>query len=128
MRRRSGVKPSTAALDITWLGIILKTAIAAWRMPVDLNEFESAKLLLRSKGLINRPASRDRRPTPEEIEQIRAYFQRSQKVRPSAIIPMEDIMDFAIASSRRQEEITRPQLTPDWLCQSAAISRSQLYS
>ncbi|WPJ21731.1 integrase family [Bacillus phage vB_BpuM-ZY1] len=107
MRRRSGVKPSTTALDITWLGIILKTAVAAWRMPVDLNEFESAKLLLRSKGLISRPASRDRRPTLEEIEQLRGYFQRSQKIRPSAIIPMEDIMDFAIASSRRQEEITR---------------------
>lgn len=107
MRRRSGVKPSTTAQDITWLGIILKTAVAAWRMPVDLNEFESAKLLLRSKGLISRPASRDRRPTLKEIEQLRAYFQRSQKIRPSAIIPMEDIMDFAIASSRRQEEITR---------------------
>ncbi|WP_144981675.1 hypothetical protein [Halomonas sp. C22] len=26
MRRRSGIKPSTTAQDITWLGIILKTA------------------------------------------------------------------------------------------------------
>ncbi|RUR46240.1 tyrosine-type recombinase/integrase [Vreelandella populi] len=107
MRRRSGVKASTTSLDITWLGIILKTAAAAWRMPVNLSEFESAKLLLRSKGMISRPESRDRRPTLEEIEQVRAYFQRSQKIRPSAIIPMEDIMDFAIASARRQEEITR---------------------
>lgn len=107
MRRQSGIKPSTINQDITWLGIIMKTAVAAWRMPADLNEFEAAKLLLRSKGLIGRPASRDRRPTPGEIERIRAYFQRSQKVRPSAIIPMEDIMDFAIATSRRQEEITR---------------------
>lgn len=107
MRRQSGIKPSTINQDITWLGIIMKTAVAAWRMPADLNEFEAAKLLLRSKGLIGRPASRDRRPTPGEIEQIRAYFQRSQKIRPSALIPMEDIMDFAIATSRRQEEITR---------------------
>ena len=107
MRRRSGVKASTASLDMTWLGIILKTAVAAWRMPVNLNEFESAKLLLNSKGLISRPASRDRRPTVDEIERLRAYFVRSQKIRPSALIPMEDIMDFAIASARRQEEITR---------------------
>lgn len=107
MRRQSGIKPSTINQDITWLGIIMKTAVAAWRMPADLNEFEAAKLLLRSKGLIGRPASRDRRPTLGEIERIRAYFQRSQKIRPSAIIPMEDIMDFAIATSRRQEEITR---------------------
>lgn len=107
MRRRSGVQASTTSQDITWLGIILKTAAAAWRMPVDLNEFESAKLLLRSKGLISRPEARERRPTLEELEQVRAYFQRSQKIRPSAIIPMEDIMDFAIASSRRQAEITR---------------------
>ncbi|OBX33692.1 hypothetical protein A8U91_02733 [Halomonas elongata] len=107
IRRNSGIKPSTINQDITWLGIILKTAAAAWKMPVELNEFESAKLLMRSKGLISRPGSRDRRPTSEEIEQIRAYFRRSQRIRPSAIIPMEDIMDFAIASSRRQEEITR---------------------
>ncbi|MBB3141254.1 tyrosine-type recombinase/integrase [Halomonas organivorans] len=107
IRRDSGIKPSTINQDITWLGIILKTAAAAWKMPVELNEFESAKLLLRSKGLVSRPGSRDRRPTAEEIKQIRAYFRRSQRIRPSAIIPMEDIMDFAISSSRRQEEITR---------------------
>lgn len=107
MRRNSGIRPSTINQDITWLGIILKTAAAAWKMPVELNEFESAKVLLRSKGLISRSGSRDRRPTAEEVELIRTYCRRSQLIRPSAIIPMEDIMDFAIASSRRQEEITR---------------------
>ncbi|WP_227369869.1 site-specific integrase [Halomonas sp. M20] len=107
MRRDSGIKPQTVAQDITWLGIILRTASAAWKMPVDLNEFESAKLLMRSKGLIARPEKRDRRPSAAEIEAVRAYFRRSQKIRPSAVIPMEDIMDFAIASSRRLGEITR---------------------
>ncbi|WP_217987765.1 site-specific integrase [Halomonas salipaludis] len=109
MRRDSGIKPATINQDIVWLGIILKTAVAAWKMPADLSEFEAAKLLLRSKGLIGKSKSRDRRPTSVEIERLRAYFQRSQRIRPSAIIPMEDIMDFAIASSRRQEEITRLQ-------------------
>jgi len=107
MRRSSGIKPATINQDIVWLGIILKTAVAAWKMPVNLSEFEAAKLLLRSKGLIGKSKSRDRRPAPAEIERLRAYFQRSQRIRPSAIIPMEDIMDFAIASSRRREEITR---------------------
>ncbi len=55
IRRNSGIKPSTINQDITWLGIILKTAAAAWKMPVALNEFESAKLLMRSKGLVSRP-------------------------------------------------------------------------
>lgn len=109
MRKNSGIKPATINQDIVWIGIILKTAAAAWKMPVNLNDFEAAKLLLRSKGLISKPSSRDRRPTDAELEQIRVYFQRSQRIRPSAIIPMEDIMDFAIASSRRQEEITRLQ-------------------
>lgn len=107
MRRDSGIKPSTINQDVVWLGIILKTAAAAWKMPVELNEFESARLLLRSKGVIGRSSARDRRPTAGELERIRAYFQRSQRIRPSAIIPMEDIMDFAVATSRRQEEITR---------------------
>ncbi|MBD3898197.1 site-specific integrase [Halomonas sp. ML-15] len=107
MRSNSGIKPATINQDIVWLGIILKTAVAAWKMPVNLSEFEAAKLLLRSKGLIGKSKSRNRRPTQAEIERLRAYFQRSQRIRPSAIIPMEDIMDFAIVSSRRQEEITR---------------------
>ncbi|PMR78495.1 site-specific integrase [Halomonas urumqiensis] len=107
MRRNSGILPATINQDIVWLGIILKTAVAAWKTPVDLAEFEAAKLLLKSKGLIGKSKSRDRRPSAEEIERIRAYFQRSQRIRPSAIIPMEDIMGFAIATSRRQEEITR---------------------
>jgi len=107
LRRNSGVTPATVNLDITWLGIILRTAVAAWKMPVDLAEFEAAKVLLKSKRLIGKPRARDRRPTAEEIEQLRAYFRRSQRIRPTAIIPMEDIMDFAIASSRRREEITR---------------------
>lgn len=42
-----------------------------------------------------------------EPERIRAYFQRSQRIRPNAIIPMEGIMDFTVAISRRQEVITR---------------------
>ncbi|MGK0547382.1 site-specific integrase [Halomonas cupida] len=107
MRRDSGIKPSTINQDVVWLGIILKTAAAAWKMPVELNEFESARLLLRSKGVIGKSSARDRRPTAGELERIRAYIQRSQRIRPSAIIPMEDIMDFAVATSRRQEEITR---------------------
>ncbi|WP_045992884.1 site-specific integrase [Halomonas sp. S2151] len=107
MRRDSGIKPSTINQDVVWLGIILKTAAAAWKMPVELNEFESARLLLRTKGVIGKSSARDRRPTAGELERIRAYFRRSQRIRPSAIIPMEDIMDFAVATSRRQEEITR---------------------
>nr|WP_286009780.1 site-specific integrase [Salinicola sp. S1-1-2] len=76
-------------------------------MPVDLNEFESAKLLLRGKGLIAKAGERDRRPSEGEISRLRAFFQRSQRIRPSAILPMEDIMDFAIVSARRQAEIVR---------------------
>jgi len=87
LRRNSGVTPATVNLDITWLGIILRTAVAAWKMPVDLAEFEAAKVLLKSKRLIGKPRARDRRPTAEEIEQLRAYFRRSQRIRPTAIIP-----------------------------------------
>ncbi|SDK77357.1 Phage integrase family protein [Modicisalibacter muralis] len=107
MRRNMGIRPSTINQDIIWIGIILRTARAAWKMPAQIDDFEGAKLLLRSKGLIGRPESRTRRPSGSEIEKLRAYFRRSQQIRPTAILPMEDIMDFAIASARRREEITR---------------------
>lgn len=104
MRINSGVKPQTVYHDMSSLGMILRTAAAAWKMPVNLSEFEEARLLMRSKGLVTRADQRERRPTTGEIDKIRAHFRRSHR---RTMLPMEDLMDFAIASARRQDEITR---------------------
>ena len=50
-------------------------------------------------------ASRDRRPTLEELDRLMEHFGRIRENRPSSI-PMQKIVAFALFSTRRQEEIT----------------------
>ena len=58
----------------------------------------------RELRLVGRSKKRDRRPTPDELVRLHDYFSRRDD---RAEIPMNDIMDFAIESARRQSEICR---------------------
>lgn len=103
-RRNEGVSGSTANNDLVWLRVVCKTAVAAWKIPIDLTEIESAFIFCRSNGLIGRPKKRDRRPTKAELKKLSDYFKSRDE---RAAIPMHDIMWFAIYSGRREAEITR---------------------
>jgi len=103
-RRSEGVTGSTAANDLIWTRVVCKTAVAAWKIPIDLTEIESAFIFCRSNGLISRPKTRDRRPTTEELKTLSEYFKSRDN---RASIPMHDIMWFAIYTGRREAEITR---------------------
>ena len=48
---------------------------------------------------------RNRRPTLEELDRLMEHFGRIRENRPSSI-PMQQIVPFALFSTRRQEEIT----------------------
>jgi integrase len=54
--------------------------------------------------LIGKARKRARRPTPRELEQLRDYFARRDK---RSQIPMLAIMEFGLASARRESEICR---------------------
>ena len=103
-RRIAGTGPSTVNNDLVWLRIVLKTARAAWGMPVNLQAVEDAAHAARHLKLTAKSRQRDRRPTLAELEQLRAWYGRGDgRMR----IPMQDIIDFAIASTRRDDEICR---------------------
>jgi integrase len=103
-RRQEGAGPATAANDLIWLRQVLRAARVALGVPVPLQELDDAAEYLRQNRIIGKPKERDRRPTTSELEKLTFYFSR-RDVR--AEIPMLDIMQFAIHSARRQEEITR---------------------
>lgn len=105
-RQRSarGLAPATVNNDFVWLRNVLKVAYPAWRIPVTLDELEAAALVCRKYKLISKSRARTRRPTDKELNALSEYF-LSRDGR--ALIPMHDIMWFAIHSSRREAEICR---------------------
>ena len=102
--RLETVKPQTANNDLIWIESALKTAYPAFGIKVDLAEIEAAKVLCRKEGMIRKSQRRSRRPTPDELIRLDAFFSSRDG---RADIPMRDIMWFAVYSTRRQAEITR---------------------
>lgn len=103
-RRLEGIGPATAALDLVWLGVVLKAAKGASGLPVDPHVVEDARTTCVGLRLIGRSKRRNRRPTEDELKLL---YERWQRADGRSKTPMVDIVSFAIASARRQEEITR---------------------
>jgi integrase len=89
-----------------WIGVILRAAKSVKEFPVRPEIVQQARSACRELRLIAKPRKRTRRPTTEELTRLRVFF-KGRDAR--AEIPMTDIMDFAIASARRESEICRLQ-------------------
>lgn len=103
-RLLAGAKPSTAYMDLKWLRVVLKVARGAWGHPVQLDALNSGIHMALHLELVAESTRRERRPSDDELDRLRTWFEPSiQRSR----IPMRDVIDFAIASTRRQGEIFR---------------------
>lgn len=101
-RLNSGVMPQTANNDLIWWRIILKTARAAWGIPISIDPLDDAAMMARMHGMVAKSAERDRRPDLEELDRLMSYFSESR-----GLTPMIDIVPFQIFSARRISETTR---------------------
>lgn len=104
LRRVGGAGPATVINDLIWIGVVLRAAKSVRGLPVSPDIVAEARTACRELRLIGKARRRTRRPTADELAQLREHF-RSRDRR--AVIPMETIMDFAIASARRESEICR---------------------
>lgn len=103
-RREEGAGPATIGNDLIWMGQVLRSARGSLDVRADLALLSDARHELRSRKLLAKSRYRDRRLTkPEEKLLIDHFASRDAR----SLIPMVDIMQFALASSRREEEITR---------------------
>lgn len=101
IREDRGIKDVTASIDLTYLKGVLKIARALWREPVQPSIVDDAREILRYMGSLRRGNMRDRRPTPDELERLRAWFARSDSL-------TQDTFDFILASCfRPPSEIVR---------------------
>lgn len=102
-RRRMGAGPATVGNDLIWLRQVLRAARTGKKVPIDLQELDDAAEDLRRRGLVKKSRYRDRRLEPDEERRLLDYFAERDA---RAKIPMTDIVLFALATARRQAEIT----------------------
>jgi integrase len=103
-RRAEGACAATVANDLTWLGVVLRAAKSVKGLPVRPAIVEEARTACRELRLVGKSRKRNRRPTAEELERLKAFFSRRDA---RSEIPMVDIVAFAIHSARREAEICR---------------------
>ena len=103
-RRADGAGPATVMNDLVWIGVVLRAARNVKELPVRPEITHEARGACRELRLIAKPRRRARRPSAEELARLREYFARRDR---RARIPMQAVMDFAIASARREAEICR---------------------
>lgn len=101
-RRRDGVGPATAANDLVWLRTVVKAARANLDLHASLDAIADATEYLRSARTIAKSRLRERRLKEGEEQRLLDYLDGRKWS-----VPMGDIVRFALASTRRQEEITR---------------------
>jgi integrase len=103
-RRADGAGPATVINDLVWIGVVLRAAKNVRELPVRPEVAQEASGACRELRLISKPRRRARRPTVDELSRLREYFAGRDR---RAQIPMQAIVDFAIASARREAEICR---------------------
>ena len=100
------VQPQTVGNYLSHLGSIFTVARPAWGYPLDPRAMNDALVVTKKLGLSSKSRERDRRPTFPELDLLMAHFGRIRAHRPRSA-PMQQIIAFAIFSTRRQEEIIR---------------------
>jgi integrase len=103
-RRADGVGPATVLNDLIWIGVVLRAARNLKEVPVSPEIVQAARSASRELRLVGKARKRSRRPIPDELARLRNHFASRDR---RAKIPMQVVMDFAIASARREAEICR---------------------
>lgn len=102
-RARGGTGPVTVGMYVGWIKLVFAHASAVHEIDTKLEPIEKGRLALKHLGLIGKSQERDRRPTQEELEQLFAAFDNN----PWQRNPMTRIIQFAIGTAMRQDEICR---------------------
>ena len=96
--------PATMNVELGYLSEVLKLGRSMGQLSLSYDPVVDARPALRLVKMIAKSKKRDRRPTSDELKKLHEYFQASEW---RAIIPMTAIIYFAIATGRRESEITR---------------------
>ncbi len=99
--RNSDVSSSTIGWHISRLCGVLRQCETYWDISVPWEDIALARKKLKDMGLVTLPVERDRRVSDLEIAALKASMS------PTVSVPMDDIIDFCIASAMRIGEVCR---------------------
>ncbi|MGN8550947.1 tyrosine-type recombinase/integrase [Bradyrhizobium sp. 13971] len=102
-RATNGAGPATIEVNFSHIRVVMAHAEAVHGVPFRHREFALARSGLRSLGLLRPSRARTRRPTVEELNRLIDHFAN----KPHQIIPMDRIIQFAVATAMREAEIFR---------------------
>ncbi len=102
-RARDGAGPATVGMEFSYIKTIVLHAAAVHGLAISADAVDQARIALKRLELIGKPVERDRRPKVQEIEALVLYFE--DKLRQK--IPVGRLLQFAIATAMRQDEICR---------------------
>ncbi|WP_306253773.1 site-specific integrase [Parvularcula sp. IMCC14364] len=100
-RAKEGAGAVTIGMDISYLKTIALHASAVHGADVSVEQIQLGRAALNLLGLIGRSGERDRRPTDKELTDLIAFFSSNER----QVIPMDRIIQFAVATAMRQSEI-----------------------
>lgn len=100
------VKPQTVGNYLAHLAAVFAVARPAWGYKLDKAAIDDARVVGKRLGVTSRSSQRERRPSLAELESLLRHFQISRSKRADSI-NMQDVVLFAIFSTRRLDEITR---------------------
>ncbi|MES9830530.1 MAG: tyrosine-type recombinase/integrase [Candidatus Thiodiazotropha sp.] len=103
-KRSEKAAPSTVMNDFVYIGVVLRHARVAWKVPFDLDILEEARTTAKNANYIARSGKRKRRPTADELRKLFAYFEKKDK---RSSYPMVLIIWLVIYSGRRTAELCR---------------------
>lgn len=100
------MQPQTVGNYMAHLSTVFSLAKPAFGYPLDYQQMQDARKVLKHQGTISRSNQRDRRPTLDELDRLLTHFAERER-RDARVTPMTLITLFGIFSTRRQEEISR---------------------
>lgn len=102
-RATNGAGPVTLGIDIGVIKMIITDAAAVHGLDVTSEPVDLARTALKRLGLIGKGTERDRRPTRDELIRLFRCFDGNERL----TLPMTRIVQFAVATAMRLDEICR---------------------
>lgn len=91
----------TICIDLSYITTVLKWARYVKHYNVDVDMACAVRRTLEARGLRTKSQERDREATDEELSGIFAVYEKRKR----QVIPMVDIITFALVAAMRQDEI-----------------------
>lgn len=102
-RAKKGAGPVTLGLRLGVIKMIITHAAAVHGFDISSEPIDLARIALIRLGLIGKGTERDRRPTRDELNRLFRCFDDNERL----TLPMTRIVQFAVASAMRLDEICR---------------------